>query len=460
MSPTSLPIALVGRKTMIISLTLENWRCFKSRTVFSMVATKERTGSEHLVQLPAMYRSARVLPISAIYGPNASGKTSLIAALGLIQRLVLDGTPENQKIPIDPFLLDPACAQQPSRFAVELLIGNLIYVYSLALTPSAVREESLTVKRTRNEELVFRREEGEYTFGQKHRDKRYDLIASNTRDNQLFLHYAIMNNAESFRPVYDWFANSLQILNAGAGQCQPVPLREDFLGSVNRRLPRYGTGVDEVALEEIPLRAIPVCQQTLDGIAASRSQEKAPDTLLRVDGQSGYAPTLYVIHSALGSLQAREVKLLRHDLNGNAISSEFRNESSGNQRLIELLLLSSGLSSSPEGTPGCGCVYVMDEPGRSLSSEVTAKLIADYVEECDPDTRSQLVFSTHDLILMDEDSLRRDELWVCERDEKGESRLVRIGESDKARKGTDLVRNYRKGAFGATPEASSGRTMR
>lgn len=447
---------------MIISLTLENWRCFKSRTVFSMVATKERTGSEHLVQLPAMYRSARVLPISAIYGPNASGKTSLIAALGLIQRLVLDGTPENQKIPIDPFLLDPACAQQPSRFAVELLIGNLIYVYSLALTPSAVREESLTVKRTRNEELVFRREEGEYTFGQKHRDKRYDLIASNTRDNQLFLHNAIMNNAESFRPVYDWFANSLQILNIGAGSehYQQVPLCGNFLESVNKRLPQYGTSADEVVLEEIPLRATPVCQQTLDGIAASRPQEEASDTLLRVDGQSGYAPTLYVIHSALGSLQAREVKLLRHDLNGNAISSEFRNESSGNQRLIELLLLFSGLSISPGGTPGCGCVYVIDELGRSLSPEATARLVADFTEECGQDARYQLIFTTHDLMLMEEDSLRRDELWVCERDEKGESRLVRIGESDKARKGTDLVRNYRKGAFGATPEASSGRTMR
>ena len=61
---------------MIISFSVENWMSFRDRTTFSMITSRERQHGERIPKL-SKYRT-RVLPIVAIYGGNASGKTNFL----------------------------------------------------------------------------------------------------------------------------------------------------------------------------------------------------------------------------------------------------------------------------------------------------------------------------------------------------------------------------------------------
>ena len=108
---------------MIVSFSLENWMSFRNQVTFSMVASRER---QHGGRVPKLGKyQTRVLPVAAIYGGNASGKTNFFKALSFAKALVVKGTQPDSLIPVEPFRLDAKVADQPSRFGFELLIDEV-----------------------------------------------------------------------------------------------------------------------------------------------------------------------------------------------------------------------------------------------------------------------------------------------------------------------------------------------
>ncbi|NCO51304.1 MAG: ATP-binding protein, partial [Deltaproteobacteria bacterium] len=128
---------------MIVSFSLENWMSFRNQVTFSMVASRERQHGDRVPKL-GKYQT-RVLPVAAIYGGNASGKTNFFKALSFAKALVVKGTQPDSLIPVEVFRLDAKGAEQPSRFAFELLIDEIIYEFSFAVTRKAILEEKLVV---------------------------------------------------------------------------------------------------------------------------------------------------------------------------------------------------------------------------------------------------------------------------------------------------------------------------
>jgi len=126
---------------MLISLSVENWMSFRDAATFSMVASGERN---HNARLPRVAKyPMRILPISAVYGGNASGKTNLFKALAFVKSFVVNGSHPEGMIAVDPFRLDPACAQNPCRFRLELLVDETVYEFSFSATRRSVEEEKL-----------------------------------------------------------------------------------------------------------------------------------------------------------------------------------------------------------------------------------------------------------------------------------------------------------------------------
>ena len=121
---------------MIVSFSIENWMSFRDPVSFSMVASRER---QHGDRVPKVEKyQTRVLPIAAIYGANASGKTNFFKALDFIQNLVIEGTAPDRLIRVEPYLLDSEYLEKPSRFKLELLIDETIYEFSFAATRKVV----------------------------------------------------------------------------------------------------------------------------------------------------------------------------------------------------------------------------------------------------------------------------------------------------------------------------------
>ena len=143
---------------MLISFRIENWMSFRNQVTFSMVASRERQHSDRVPKL-GKYQT-RILPVAAIYGGNASGKTNFFKALSFAKALVVKGTQPDSLIPVEPFRLDARMAEQPTRLGFELLVDEIIYEFSFAATRKAVLEEKLVVITASREKVLYHRRDG------------------------------------------------------------------------------------------------------------------------------------------------------------------------------------------------------------------------------------------------------------------------------------------------------------
>ena len=196
---------------MIVSFTIENWMSFRDRVSFLMTASRER---QHGARVPKVGKyQTRILPVAAIYGGNASGKTNLFRALSFAKTLVVKGTQPDSLIPVEPFRLNAKGAEMPARFAFELLIDETIYEFSFAVTSKAIVEEKLVLIRSSSEKVLYDRRDNEVTWDRSLNDDRFLKFAfRGTRDNQLFLTNSVSQKVDKFKPVYDWFKNTLELI--------------------------------------------------------------------------------------------------------------------------------------------------------------------------------------------------------------------------------------------------------
>jgi uncharacterized protein len=191
---------------MIISFSIENWMSFSDSVSFSMVASRERQHGERVSKV-SKYQT-RILPVAAIYGGNASGKTNFFKALNFVKLMVVKGVGPDGLIPVEPYRLDSASIEKPSRFRLELLIDEIIYEFSFAVTRKAVLEEKLVQITSTSEKVLYDRQGDipnfDSTLG---KDQFLHFAFKGTRDNQLFVTNSVSQKVDVFRPVYDWFKN-------------------------------------------------------------------------------------------------------------------------------------------------------------------------------------------------------------------------------------------------------------
>jgi AAA15 family ATPase/GTPase len=431
---------------MLVSFSVANWMSYRDEIAFSMIASKER---QHASRVPAVDRyRIKVLPIAAIYGGNASGKTNFFKALNFVRKLVVKGTEPDGPIPVQPFRLDATMAKQPSRFRIELLADEVIYEFSFSVTREAVLEEKLVAITSADEKLLYHRQEGKINFGKtlksKKSDPRKQFAFMGTRDNQLFLTNSVSQKINDFRPVYDWFKDTLKLIapDSRFGSFERLLDDSDELYSyVNELLPQLDTGIVHLGTQRLSLEnaSLP------EGIKTKLQEELREGEAVRV---LSHAPAgdRFVVTRENGELIVKKLVTYHTKEDGTEIKFEFRHESDGSRRVIELLPAFTDLS-----TKGSKRVYVIDEIDRSLHTLLTRKLLEAYLARCSPKSRTQLLMTTHDVLQMDQHLLRRDEMWIAERDVTGSSNLISFGEYKDVRYDKDIRKSYLQGRLGGIP---------
>ncbi len=435
---------------MIVSFSVENWMSFRNRVSFSMIASRER---QHGGRVPKIGKyQTRVLPVAAIYGGNASGKTNFFKALSFAKGLVVKGTQPDSLIPIEHFRLDIEKGDQPSRFAFELLVEETIYEFSFAVTRKAVLEEKLVQITSTSEKVLYDRHDGGPNFDESLKNNQFLQFAfQGTRDNQLFLTNSVSQKVDIFKPVYNWFKDTLELV-APDSRFEPF---EQFLdeehplfATMNEMLPQLDTGITHLGGEGIPFENIPL-----------------PEPLkikLQEDVKEGMTVRLmtepinerFVVTRKDGELIAKKLVTYHSKSDGTEAKFEMRQESDGSQRIIDLLpafLEISALNSKK--------VYVIDEIDRSLHTLLTRRLLEAYLANCSTESRAQLLLTTHDVLLMDQQLLRRDEMWVAERSASGISSLLPFSEYKDVRYDKDIRKSYLQGRLGGVPRILIGGTL-
>lgn len=432
---------------MIISFSVKNWRSFRDQATFSMLASRERQHGERVPKL-GKYQ-ARALPIAAIYGGNASGKTNLFKALHFAKRLVIRGTRPDSLIPVETFLLDDKEANQPSRFAFELLIDETLYDFSFVVTRKAVLEERLVVITSTSEKMLYKRRDGKINFDASlAKDPFLQFAFRGTRDNQLFLTNSVSQKVDHFRPVYDWFEGTLELV---APDSRFEPFDQFFneghplYSAMNEVLQQLDTGIAHLGSEEVPVENIPFP----DSLKTMLQEEVEEGMTVQLRGELVNAS--FLITRKNGELIAKRMVSFHPKSDGTEAKFEIFQESDGSQRVINLLpaFLKLSAQTSPK-------VYVIDEIDRSLHPLLIRQLLEAYLASCSTKTRTQLLLTTHDVMLMDQQLLRRDEMWVAERDNSGASSLFSFSEYKDVRYDKDLRKSYLQGRLGGIPRILLG----
>ena len=205
-------------------------------------------------------------------------------------------------------------------------------------------------------------------------------------------------------------------------------------------LSQLDTGISHLGGEEIPFESLPLPES----IKMKLREELAEDMTVRLLPELGNER--FVVTRKNGELISK--KLIAYHLNADGSETKFdmRQESDGSQRVIDLLPAFLELSAAQSKK-----VYVIDEVDRSLHTLLIRHLLEGYLARCSHNSRSQLLFTTHNVLLMDQDLLRRDEMWIAERNAEGVSALLSFSEYKDVRYDKNIRKSYLQGRLGGIP---------
>lgn len=421
---------------MLISISIKNWKSFKDEVTFTMEASREKNHSHTLARFNKF--RLNLLPISSIFGPNASGKSNFVKAFSFIQNLVLDpsrgfGSAENYS-----FRLDFETKKQPTKLVFVLLLNGNIYTYTVIFNRQKLLEEVLSFRNTNTEKILFRRNGGRLILGA---ELRKEISEESIKFLTPFLekNYPVLNLLGGAKigkvvTVYNWFKNSLQIITPDS-----IPIhRFEKEGSFPEDLSVLGTGICSIKRTKFTGELPEELKRLSAGLPL--------DSVLSIrDPKYG---ALRISHEEEGGgIRIEKLLAVHKNDRGEEELFSFTEESDGSLRLFDLKPAFDKLNSSEEAL-----TFVIDEIDRSLHTKLTFYLISRFLEKCNASSRRQLLFTTHDVQLMTQDLLRRDEIWLCDRGIDGSTNLYQIGNQTNLRIDKDIQKSYVLGKLGGLPK--------
>ena len=343
---------------------------------------------------------------------------------------------------MEPYGLDDAYSEKPSKFSLELLVNETIYEFSFAAISKSITEEKLVEITSTSEKTLYDRKGDKPNFhGSLNEDEFLHFAFRGTRDNQLFLTNSVSQKVDRFKSVYSWF-QTLNLIapesvysNFGNFFDEEHPLYD----RMNEMLSQLDTGISRLGGEEVSFDNIPFEESAKNELRKNVREDKSVAVFLPVINER------FIFTRNAGELVAKKLVALHSKPDGEDVRFEIRQESAGSQRLIDLLpaFFADAFSS--------GRVIVVDEVDRSLHTLLIRKLLEMYLDSCGPQSRSQLLFTTHDVLLMDQELLRRDEMWVTERNLEGVSDIFSFSEYKDIRYDKDIRKSYLQGRLGGVP---------
>lgn len=412
---------------MLIEFKVANFRSFKGEQTLSMVAS---TASEHEATntFEPMSGFGRLLRSAVVYGPNASGKTSLLRALQFVKSLVLNSaaTTAGPK-PYSPFKFSASTRKKPSEFTVTFVEDGHRYEYGFTLGAERVEEEWLIDYVHARGRTMFERKydrtKDKYTWrfspylkGQRQRTVWRDA----TREDALFLSTAVQLNSEQLRPVFDWFQKRLIVIVGAATLNASLTLKLlDEPDGKKRLLPFLREADPGIADLEVKREPIP-------GGGAVVLQSAA--NLIDIAG--GQPNLLRVTFSHIADSKSQ-------------VGLDFEEESNGTQILFRTA--GAWLNVFKNGE-----VLLFDELDTSLHPLLSRFLINRFHSETTNVNNAQLIFSTHNTNHLDQSYFRRDQIWFVEKGEDLASKLYPLTDF-KPRNDEKLETWYMRGRYGALP---------
>ncbi len=413
---------------MIIDFRVKNFRSIREEITLSMLKAQIRGLESSNTFAPFDDKSKmHLLKSAVIYGPNASGKSNIIKAIDTMQEMVLFSYSKYQRgdeLPIEPFLLDEIMSEQPTEFELIFIYQNIQYNYGFTATKKKIFEEWLYAYPKGKPQKWFHREEEKWSFGSHFRGNK-KLWSESTRENALFLSTAVNMNSEILRPVYDWFKEHLHILSDTKDYWHPsftYQLYEDK---------KYREKIlDFLKVADIDIEGFEFEEKSFD--PDKMIPKDTPDSIKEEIAKKLKDKKLKTVFSIHTNLQGERVRF-----------SVDKHESDGTKKFISFI--------GPWiDTLENGYVIVIDELNDNFHPLMVKFLIQLFHNNNINRKNAQLIFTTHETSVMNQEIFRRDQIWFCDKKNKA-TELYSLVEF-KARKGvTDIEKAYLSGRYNALP---------
>ncbi len=411
---------------MLIELYGRNLRCFRDDFKLSMLATDiDPDDPRGVIDVPLNGESEplRLLRCAAIYGPNASGKSTVLTAAWML-RYLLTATinlASDEPLPYEPFQLDDEPSHQPVQLGLRAVLSGHVYEYVIEFDRERFLAEALTEILPRESVLLFRRELQDVT-GAWSDDPQFRLLADGFRPNALLLALADRHAPKLAKGIAVGLRDLLEPYDSARPSSYTQPVAE------RAHADREGFG--SWLLEWLKRADL--------GIVDLETEAMAP--LEPANPESSRHGPRHSIH-------------FHHRTRLGRVSLGPHRESLGTYKMAGLALVLHDLT---KGEAHAG--YFVDEIGSSLHPQLLQALIRHI--NCEVDMKSvhgQLIFATHDVMLIDgkasEAILRRDQIYLTDKDDDGSCRLYSLAEF-KERNNLNLRRRYLQGRYGAIPAIS------
>jgi AAA15 family ATPase/GTPase len=410
---------------MLIQFQVKNFRSLRHEQTLSMVATRGERAHEKNTFDSGLHGVPRLLKTTAVYGPNAAGKSNLLKALHFMQALVVNsasaapGTP----VPYSPFNFARSNRNQPTEFVIIFVEAKVRYEYAFKQNATRIIEERLTQYITNRGRMLFRRR-----YNEKNRKDEWKFSpflkgprgtwSESTRPNALFLSTASQLNSEQLLPVFQWFQKRLVVLTGGT-QLNP------------------GLTIQLLDTPEGKKQLLPFLREADLGISDVKVNREI------VPGTGGMVFGAFIEQKPNGPAHIVRITFEHYGDDKHSPPLQLADESSGTQIFFATAGAWLNVFANAE-------VLLMDEIDTSLHPLLTQFLIKKFHSSESNPKNAQLVFTTHNTTLLDQKLFRRDQIWFVEKDRVGASKLYPLADF-KIRTGEAIEKWYLHGRYGALP---------
>ena len=420
-----------------------------------MVSSSKMQGNkDHKIKI----KQINLLKNAVVYGANASGKSNLFRVFDFMKATINDGLPVNS---VNDFCRNSMeNKRRESVFELQFTVGDKFYAYgfSAVLSERRITEEWLyeLLQDGSANNLFIREGANTPTLGEKVKitkaeENRFSVYAEDFagQDGQLFL--SEMNRGKKyeetsklifFRDVFNWLNNNVIILNPNMGISNTdAYYNQESLERISQLIQTFDTGVSQISTRVISMdelsKMIPV--EVLSGIFASLKKQMQATNMPKIQMSWRLADGFFNIKIEGNEEPEITTLVLKH---GKSIFDfNFAEESDGTKRLFDLIDM---LLTKREDT-----LFVVDELERSLHPKLTEHFLELFMQAHEGE-RMQLLFTTHEDTIMDQELFRRDEIWFVERDANNASAIYSL-DRFKERYDKKLSKAYLEGRYGAIP---------
>ena len=407
---------------MLIQFNFKNFNSFRDEATLDLSAAKMTEFSERVISVGG----EKVLPVAAVYGANASGKSNVYAAFEYMTDYVVnsfkygDEVKNFDEIRPHPFLFDRESAQADTSFEVYFTVPGdkteKSYNYGFCVGQKGITEEWLNykAKTARKYKSIFYRDENTLDLSGIPKASRENISIA-LEKQVLIVSLGAKLRVAKCKLVRDWFLNN-EFADFGN-------VITNFF--MSRVLPEGF--VDDEKVQEKVVKFFASFDETIKGFEVTRlpQQDDSKDEYFHIDA----------LHKMIGSNELAKIPL--------------QDESAGTLKMFALY---------PElqEVLNHGGVFFIDELNARLHPLLVRNFILTFLNLENNVNHAQLVFTTHDTWQLSNRLLRRDEIWFTEKNEDGLSTLYSLADfidedGSRIRKDESYEKNYLLGKYGAIP---------